>query len=118
MHNPEELSKNSNQHFENTKALDNYKQIVVALQAALKKSFENRHHNDHQIIQTFIQTSPFFKELQQHFSTELARNIVKRGKIYTINGNRTIYEKGDRMTRILMPLVGAFYKKDEAYEAE
>lgn len=95
-----------------------YKQTVVALQASLKKSFENRHHNDHQNIQTFIHASPFFKELQLCFSVELAKNIVKRGKIYTVNGNRTIYEKGDRMMRILMPLVGTFYKKDEAYETE
>jgi hypothetical protein len=68
MHNPEELSKISNQHFENSQALDAYKQTVVALQAALKKSLENRHHNDHQAIQTFIQSSPFFKELQHRFS--------------------------------------------------
>lgn len=95
-----------------------YKQTVVTLQASLKKSFENRHHNDQQIIQTFIQTSPFFKELQLRFSAEFAKNIVKRGKIYTVNGNRTIHEKGDRMVRILMPLVGTFYKKDETYEAE
>jgi len=64
-----------------------------------------------------MQLSPFFKELQQHFSVDFAKNIIKRGKVCTLNGNKTIYEKGDRMMRILMPLVGHFFTRNDNSES-
>jgi hypothetical protein len=91
--------------------LNAYKQAVINLQPVLAKSIENRHHHDQVVIQNFILLSPFFKELQLRFSHEFAKNIVKRGKIYCINGKRCIFEEGERMMRLLMPLVGNFYKR-------
>lgn len=64
-----------------------------------------------------MQLSPFFKELQQHFSLDFTKNIIKRGKVYTLNGSKTIYEKGDRMMRIMMPLFGHFFTKNDNGES-
>jgi len=57
--------------------------------------------------------SPFFNQLVEKFSSDFARSILHESRAYEIRGNRQLCEKGDKMLKILMPLVGSFFIKKE-----
>jgi len=76
------------------------------LHTALKKSLEQRFHTEQQHILEFIEKSVFFSEIANVVSLDFAKSIVRRSKVYTITGKKKLYQKGDKLDMIFMPLHG------------
>lgn len=115
MLNPEETREGS---FANAQQLKDYRQAVQALQSALQKPHDHRNHADQTAIHTFLELSPYFKQLAVQVSHEIARDIVRASKVYVVQGRKRIFEKGDRLQRMILPLLGNFFTSKLEEEAK
>jgi hypothetical protein len=104
--------------FANVQQLKDYRQAVQALQPALQKPHDHRNHADQTAIHGFLELSPYFKQLAVQVSQEIARDIVRASKVYVVQGRKRIFEKGDRLQRMILPLLGNFFTNQLEEEAK
>ena len=108
MINPQDKSK-LKKHESAVSSGQNQKAILSALQAALQKPVEQRYNTEQHAISQFMQRSSFFNELSELVSPDFARNIIRKSKIYCVQGKKKLYLKGEKMNIIFMPLMGPIY---------
>ncbi len=111
MLNPEDRLRNSSKPVQRAKETETYKATVIRLQSALQKSPENRFQPQQQALIEFIQKSNFFSQISEYVSAEFAKNIVKKSRVYEFHGKKQIYQKGEKLNIVFMPLLGNIYVK-------